>query len=470
MFEVSDFSALTAQQCQSARVSRDSRFDGHFFTAVKTTGIFCRPICPANTPYESNVEYFATQAQALNSGYRPCLRCRPDSAPGSWAWKGVETTFQRAVSLIDAGDLQDSQLPDLAAKLGISDRYLRQLFQQYIGMSPKQYAQYQQLMFAKQLLHNSNMSIADIAFASGFNSVRRFNDAFNKKLKLVPREVRKEPKGETAERIQALTQHLKLSYRPPFNWAHLLRFYRKRAIKGIEEVGDDYYYRTFVSAHAKGWFRACLSSKNTLSVEFEIDDVTQLKHMVSQIRRLFDLDADIAVIEQHLKQTAIAPLMSEGLRIPGVWNHWEAGIRAIFGQQISIVAAITLLNHFVETLSQSSDQAIYFPTPQAIANADLSFLKMPQRRKETLKRFAAFMVDHFDASPDDWINLKGIGPWTISYAKLRGLSRPDCFLSTDLVIKKAIAELEQTSDLNELTASLSPWGSYATFNCWNAQS
>ena len=181
---VPDFSELTSQQCQRARLSRDSRFDGHFFTAVKTTGIFCRPICPANPPHERNVEYFANQAHALQAGYRPCLRCRPESAPGSYAWKGVETTFQRAINLIDRGELQDSSLSSLAIRLGISDRYLRLLFKKYIGMPPKQYAQYQQLMFAKQLLHSSNMSIADIAYASGFNSLRRFNDAFQKKLKL----------------------------------------------------------------------------------------------------------------------------------------------------------------------------------------------------------------------------------------------------------------------------------------------
>ena len=464
---ISEFSTLTAEQCQSARLSRDTRFDGHFYTAVKTTGIFCRPICPATPPNEKNVEYFPSQAQALQSGYRPCLRCRPDSAPGSHAWRGVETTFQRAINLIDRGDLQDSSLSELATRLGIGDRYLRELFQQYIGMSPKQYAQYQQLMFAKQLLHVSNMSVTDIAFASGFNSVRRFNDAFQKKLKLTPTDARKELKTSSDKK------QLTLGYRPPFNWSHLLDFYRKRAIQGIEEVTEDAYFRTFRTTHSQGWFRASLSAKNTLSIEFEIDDATQIKQMVAQIRRLFDLDADISVIETHLSQTAIAPLMSEGLRIPGVWSAWEAGIRAIFGQQISIVAAITLLNRFVETLNPNNTERLYFPTPSEVANADLSLVKMPQSRKDTLQRFALYMVDNADTAPDEWIVLKGIGPWTISYAKLRGLSQPDCFLATDLVIKKSVSEFGQTAttqDIKTLTESLSPWGSYATFNCWNSQS
>ena len=485
---ISDFSALTLQQCQRARVSRDSRFDGHFFVAVKTTGIFCRPICPANLPHESNVEYFANQAQALQAGYRPCLRCRPDSAPGSWAWKGVETTFQRAMTLIGEGELQRHNLVELSARLGISDRYLRQLFQHYLGMSPKQYVQYQQLMFAKQLLHTSNMSIGEIAIASGFNSVRRFNDAFQKKLQLAPRDTRKRGEAGTGR----ATKQLRLAYRPPFNWDHLLDFYRKRAVRGIEVVGEDYYTRRFTLAQAKGWFCARLADKNTLAIEFEIDDISQLKHLVAKLRRLFDLDADIAVIEQHLHQTAIAPLMGEGLRIPGVWNQWEAGVRAIFGQQISITAAITLLNHLVENLNQanhehsngseagkSAEAGIsatlptperYFPTPSEVAAADLTFLKMPQSRKDALKRFAEFMIDHFDAPPEEWLILKGIGPWTVSYAKLRGLSQPDCFLSTDLVIKKAIAGLPEPSTQSELVDALSPWGSYATFNCWNSQS
>ena len=470
---ISAFSALTVQQCQRARVARDSRFDGHFYVAVKTTGIFCRPICPATLPQEANVEYFANQAQALQAGYRPCLRCRPDSAPGSCAWKGVETTFQRALKLIGDGALQHHNLPQLAARLGISDRYLRQLFQHYLGMSPKQYAQYQQLMFAKQLLHNSNMSIGEIAIASGFNSVRRFNDAFQKKLKLAPRNIRKSEAGSNVSPNKAL----RLAYRPPFNWNHLLDFYRKRAVSSIEAVGDDYYSRRFTLNKAKGWFSARLADKNTLAIEFEIDDISQLKHMVAQIRRLFDLDADIAVIEQHLKQTTIAPLMSEGLRIPGVWNHWEAGVRAIFGQQISIGAAITSLNHCVDTLNEAKLKAeCYFPSPSELAAADLSFLKMPQSRKDTLTRFAEFMVDHFDAPPEDWLAIKGIGPWTVSYAKLRGLSQPDCFLSTDLVIKKAVAGLAEADQQHAtqtqagLIDALSPWGSYATFNCWSSQS
>lgn len=456
---ISDFSDLTVEQCQSARISRDGRFDGHFYVAVKTTGIFCRPICPATAAKEKNVEYFPNQVLALGAGYRPCLRCRPDSAPGSWAWKGVETTFQRAIKLIDQGELQQTSLVELSERLGIGDRYLRKLFKHYLGMSPKQYAQYKQLMFAKQLLHTSTMSIADIGIASGFNSVRRFNDAFQKILKLTPRSICKISEEKTHG------NRLTLAYRPPFNWNHLLDFYRFRLVKGVEEVGDNYYKRTFTLGDGKGWFKAWDSQNNSLVIEFELDNITQLQNLVMQIRRLFDLDADIASIENHLRQTALKPLIKAGIRIPGVWNIWEAGIRAILGQQISVKAAITQLNTFVDKLGSGETGVLYFPGPEQVANSDLSFLKMPQSRKDTVKRFAIYMIDHFESPPSEWATLKGIGPWTISYARLRGLSEPNCFLTTDLVVKKVMAGFDNFDQ-----QSTAPWGSYATFNCWNSQS
>ena len=454
-----NYADLSIKQCQSARLARDRRFDGHFYVAVKTTGIFCRPICPATTPKEENVEYFFNQAQALQAGYRPCLRCRPDSAPGSCAWQGVETTFQRAIQLIDQGRLQQSNLTDFAERLGISDRYLRKLFNTHLGMSPKQYAQYQQVIFAKQLLHSSAMDIGDIAFASGFNSVRRFNDAFVKILRLTPGAIRKTSLDKQAD------NRIILTYRPPFNWQHLLDFYRLRAIDGIEAVGDNFYSRSFTLGKTNGWFKASQTADNALAIEFSIDDIRTLRLLVKKIRRLFDLDADITLIENHLSKTFLKTSNANGIRIPGVWNTWEAGLRAIFGQQVSVKAAIKQLNAFVHQLGNHQSKPLFFPTPEKVASADLSFLKMPQSRKETIKRFAQFLVNNPNAHPDQWLAIKGVGPWTINYAKLRGLSDPDCFLATDLVVKKAIAGL---SDFNE--KSVSPWGSYATFYCWSSQS
>ncbi|MFA0614963.1 DNA-3-methyladenine glycosylase 2 family protein [Vibrio splendidus] len=466
-------STLTSEQCHLARYARDARFDGMFFTAVKTTGIFCRPICPASPPKEENVEYFSHQAQALKAGYRPCLRCRPDSAPFSPAWKGVETTFLRALQLIDHGALNSGSIVDLATRLGISDRYLRTLFDNYIGVSPKQYSLYSQLMFAKQLLHTSSMSITDVGFASGFNSTRRFNDAFLKELQLSPSQIRRTKLSEN------LSNHIQLVFHGPLDWKHLLGFYRRRMIEGAEDVGEDYYKRTVKVNGSKGWFKATLAKENRLDIEFELDDISQLRSLIANIRRMFDLDVDIAKVEAFF--TTIDPnlVAKSGIRIPGVWSAWEAGVRAILGQQVSVTAAIGQLNLLVREVSGTHSassledpansqewsgiqEKAYFPTPKQIAEADVSFLRMPGSRKETLKRFAEYMVDNEAEHPSKWIELKGIGPWTIQYALLRGLSEPNHLLVGDLVVKKFI---EHRPAIN--AESVSPWGSYATFHCWN---
>ncbi|WP_260260439.1 DNA-3-methyladenine glycosylase 2 family protein [Vibrio intestinalis] len=446
---------LSQQQCQIAREARDARFDGRFFVAVKTTKIFCRPICPANLPKEENVEYFQDVALALQAGYRPCLRCRPDSAPNSWAWRGVDTTFERALKLIEQGELSQNNMAEFAERLGITDRYLRQLFQSRLGMSPKQYALYHQLMFAKQLLHNSNMSIADIGFASGFNSTRRFNDAFQKMLQLTPSQVRKQGASTSP------TQHIELSYKGNLAWQHMLDFYQLRAVNSLEQVAGDSYARYVKLDQTSGWFRVTHMGKSKkLKLEFELDDISQLKRLVKQVRRMFDLDADLEVIEKHLSNIEPALVVKTGIRIPGVWSAWEAGVRAILGQQVSIKAAINQLNLLVGTLQPQG--ITHFPTPKEVAVADLSFLKMPQSRKETLACFAQLINQHPDATFDQWLDLKGIGPWTVNYAALRGLSEPDHFLIGDLVVKKALQQFP-----NLTAESVSPYGSYATFHCWS---
>ncbi|GLQ72354.1 DNA-3-methyladenine glycosylase 2 family protein [Vibrio penaeicida] len=452
---------LSIEECQRARMARDQRFDGRFYVAVKTTGIFCRPICPANLPQEKNVTYYFDQAQALQAGFRPCLRCRPDSAPSSWAWKGAETSFQRAIKLIEQGALQSGGISDLSDRLGISDRYLRKLFDKYLGMSPKQYAQYHKLMFAKQLLHESSITISDIAFASGFNSVRRFNDAFKSLLKLTPTQVRKS-EGDASK-----TNHVRLGFKSPLHWQHMLNFYRMRSIEGVETIGDDFYERHFSLNGSKGWFRASVISNQHMQVEFELDDITQLKALVVKLRRMFDLDVSISEVEHHL--TAIAPdlIRESGIRIPGVWSPWEAGVRAILGQQVSVKAAIGQLNLLTEKLnstdkSKDSSGIQYFPTPEQVASADLTFLRMPNSRKETLARFADYCLNNPDADPSEWIEIKGVGPWTINYAQLRGQSIANCFLSGDLIVKKAMVHYPEMSPEN-----VAPWGSYATLHCWN---
>ncbi|HAS6084879.1 TPA: helix-turn-helix domain-containing protein [Vibrio vulnificus] len=456
-----NYSSLTTEQCQQARMARDSRFDGLFYVAVKSTGIFCRPVCPANLPKEENVEYYHDKAQALSAGYRPCLRCRPDSAPDSWAWKGVETTFQRALTLIEQGALQTERLSALAQRLGVSDRYIRQLFRRYLGISPKQYAQSQQLLFAKQLLHGSSLSVTEIGFASGFNSTRRFNDAFQKSMGMPPSKIRRSKGGASHDQ-----SHIVLAFRGDLNVKHMLDFYRQRAIESVEVVTETSYQRQVVINGKTVGFRAEFpatfpAEKRQLVVYFSMDDLTLLRPMVAGIRRMFDLDCDTRVIEAHLNTVAPGLVKSVGIRIPGVWSVWEAGVRAILGQQVSVKAAIGQLNLLVATLHPDSEVRT-FPSPQQVIDADLHFLRMPQSRKETLRRFAAMMLENEHADLNQWLALKGIGPWTVSYAQLRGLSQPDRLLEKDLVVKKALA---QFPTLNQESAS--PWGSYATFHLWN---
>lgn len=454
-----------------ARKARDARFDGVFFTAVKSTGIYCRPICPANAPLEENVEYHQSAISAAESGFRPCLRCRPDSAPKSCAWLGSETTFQRALSLIQRGALQEHSIQDLAERLGVSDRYLRQLFQKNLGTSPKKYAIYQQCLFAKQLLHDSNLNVSDIAFASGFNSVRRFNEAIKQQLNLTPREIRK---GEPVE-ISGL--NLQLNYRPPYAWQKMLGFLHKRVIPSLEWASDEHYSRTIEYATTQGYFTISANpEKHRFDLHLQLNEYQHLNVITQRIRLLFDVDAPIAEIDHQLS-TEIGDLVNylPGLRVPGIWSTFEAGVRAVLGQQVSVAAAQKLVTRFVEELGTALDldhiEAVdecstprLFPQPSAVVSHSLDFFRMPQSRKDTIRRLA----EHFLMSddPDDidaWLDIKGIGPWTVNYVKLRATKDPDIWLAGDAGLKNAIKSLGQEPDL----VRTRPWRSYLTLQIWN---
>jgi len=460
---------------QQARLSRDARFDGHFFVAVKTTGIYCRPICPAVTPKEENIEYFSHAHLATLSGYRPCLRCHPDSAPGSPIWNGVSTTLERAKRLIDNGALDNGSLLDLSNRLGISDRYLRQLFDKHLGISPKAYALFKQSEFAKNLLHQTSLPITEIALASGFNSVRRFNDCFKKQLSLTPSQVRKSQKTSTN------SIELKLYYRPPYHWLHLQGFLSARLIEGLEWCDKDSYGRTFRweddsksnnkkdGEKCKGWFTANHNAtKHRFDVKIEIDNLHLLKAVVNNIRRILDLDTDSKTVEEHL-QTSGFPDLEKGLRLPGTWSVFEAGIRAILGQQISVAAARNLMKTIIYELEEKSeDNRIYFPSIKKMAESNFEFIKIPEKRKQALKNLALHFIEteHPD-EPDSWLPLKGIGPWTVDYAKMRGLSDPDIYLGGDLGIKKGIEKAMKQSELKLNPADAAPFRSYLTFQLWN---
>ncbi|WP_325894494.1 bifunctional transcriptional activator/DNA repair enzyme AdaA [Grimontia sp. NTOU-MAR1] len=412
---------------KQARLSRDARFDGLFFIGVVSTGIYCRPICPAPSPKEENVRYYSSAIEAAAQGFRPCLRCRPDSAPGSPAWMGKETTFRRALSFINEGYLHEHSVPELAERLGVSDRYLRKLFTESLGCSPKQYALYQQILFAKKLLHESQLSVTDIAFASGFNSVRRFNDCFLQQLSLSPTQVRrKELKSH-----EAMT--LSMSFRPPYNWAAFKRFMAPRMISGLEWLTDTSYGRRFVHQGQQGSFTATLQKdKNAFLVVIDTEDPKLLFQVVNRIRYLLDLDANPEVIDDALKNNSSYEC-SNGIRIPGCWDMEEAGVRAYSGETLSTShSPASHINSFLD--STESSQASFQEHWSAIC-----------------KRFK------HESWPETSPSVH-LSQAQYAYARLRGLSLPDI---SDLDLFNA-----------DLTTSAKPWRSYLAlaFNDINALS
>ena len=449
---------MDTRHWQHARQSRDHRFDGLFFIAVKSTGIYCRPICPAPTAKEHNVEYYQYAHSAAQAGFRPCIRCRPDSAPDSSAWQGVKTTALRAKQLLDSNFSEPQSCEQLAERLGVTSRYLRRLFSQHFGISITQYRIFNQCHFAKRLLQETSLPIADIAFASGFNSIRRFNDAFLQQLHICPSKMR------TSVKPSESTIKLKLPFRPPYNWQALQQFFAKRLIAPIEWLTDTSYGRSFSNNHCQGQFTVTfVEDKHHFLVAIDINEPRYLHPIVTNIRRILDLDADTTLIEQHLSTHIHAAFpLTHGLRLPGIWSTFEAGIRAVLGQQVSVTAAHNLVEQLVHHLGKTNNGRVYFPTPEAVAACELDFFKMPQARKNALRNLANFCLQQPDCDDlEQWLALKGIGPWTVNYAKLRGQSQPDILLDGDLGIKKVQAK---TADFD--SDGCSPFRSYLTFQLW----
>lgn len=465
---------MNNQEWQQARMSRDRRFDGRFFVAVKTTGIFCRNVCPANAPKEENVEYYQHATQALQKGFRPCLRCRPDSAPNSYAWLGVETTLVRGMRLLREHafkDDADSSLLNIADRLGISDGYLRKLFRERLGVSPKQYQLTEQLLFAKKLLHETHLCVEQVAASAGFQSARRLQHHLKETMKLTPTQIRQQQGAQKESFVNQRVQ-LCLSFRPPYCWQQVRDFWAVRAIPGMETVTENSYARSFHWEGSKGDFCATIEPHNyRFKVELSLDNYNNLQSVLHNIRRILDLETDYLVVQQGLLATGLTePQLTNGLRIPGVWSLFEAGCRAVLGQQVSVKAAINKVAQLTQELGESQEMnnglTRFFPTPEAVAKNDLDFLKMPQARKNALRALAVFVVEQCRqndkyAEPEQWLDIKGIGPWTVAYARMRGLSEPDIWLGTDLVIKKQI----QQFDLKTYKAA--PWRSYLTFQLWD---
>ncbi|WP_296048420.1 Ada metal-binding domain-containing protein [uncultured Alteromonas sp.] len=450
--------AALQQQYAAARQSRDPRFDGRFFVAVKTTGIFCRPVCPARIPDEKNVAYYHYAQQAVEQGYRPCLRCRPDSAPGSFAWRGVNTTTQRAMRLLS--EALDESVQGIAARLGISERYLGQLLKQEVGMSPKRFQLHSRLLLAKRLLQQTAMPVGDVALACGFQSSRSLQSHLKKDFALTAGDIRKASGNHT----QASILTLFLPVRQPYNWPQVRDFLKLRALTGIECVDTQSYRRTFSFNDEPGLVRATFDQQQGgFTIEAEITRPQYLQPLLINLRRVLDMDTDPHNIGSALVNAGLKPeQLTNGLRLPGVWSVFEAGCRAIIGQQISIRAAITQLQRLSDELGAKHPHGFAFPLPERVASSSLEMLRMPAARKQAIRDFAELVAANPNEAltDNDILAIKGIGPWTLQYIKLRGSSEPDIYLEKDLIVARQAQHYA-------IDASLAaPWRSYLTIQLW----
>ncbi|MEZ5503934.1 MAG: AlkA N-terminal domain-containing protein [Halioglobus sp.] len=463
-------SGLDPDICRRARLSRDARFDGTFYLGVRTTGIYCRPICPARAPAEKNVRYFASAALAAQAGFRPCLRCRPESAPDSPAWQGTSTTLQRALRLIGQGALNNGSLADLALRLGIGERYLRKLFQRELGVSPQALALNHRLLFARKLLAETSLPVTEVAFAAGFGSVRRFNSAVRQQFRQTPGALRRGKAPGAGACIK-----LELQYRPPYDWEGVADFLGRHAVAGLETATACSYRRNIRTGGASGSFIVRpLAGKHALQLELQLADHSQLMPVVARVRRMFDLDANPAAIQAVLgRDRRLAPLLLRypGTRCPGHWSLFEAAVRAIAGQQISLGAARGVLGRLAAGAGGAGEHLLFPDAATLAALADGHF-PMPGRRRETLRALCRSCRGHDDELDiDTFCGLKGVGPWTVAMAAMRGGGQTDYFPPRDLGLEKAWANLPgPAASLTEQSAHWRPWRGYAANLLWRSLS
>lgn len=478
--------------CFRAIETRDHRFDGRLFVAVTTTGIYCRPFCPAPTPRRSHVRFFRTAAAAQEAGFRPCLRCRPETSPELAFWRGSSSTVSRALGLIETGALDDTNIDTLAARLGIGERQLRRLFRQYLGTSPIAIAQTRRILLAKQLLHDTRLPMTEVALAAGFGSVRRFNEIFQQLFRRPPQALRRtfvteEPAATTG------AVAVKLGYRLPYDWEAILAFLRARAIPGVEAVSSGRYARTIAIGDEHGVLLVEPVEGNCLRATVRFANLRCLPAIIARVRRVFDLAADPVAIGAHLSQDPImAPLVAArpGLRVPGAWDGFELAVRAILGQQITVPGATKLAGRLVALHGgRIADSAAIelglthvFPTPQQMVRADLAALGMPKARRTALSSLAAAIAaDPLIFGPRRSLeeaiaqlrSLPGIGEWTAQYIAMRELREPDAFPTADIGLLRAMSNgsgvRPSPAELLAHAERWRPWRAYAALHLWASE-
>ena len=467
---------LDPDSCYQALISRDSRFDGLMYVGVSSTGIYCRLICNSRRPLKRNCSFYPNAAAAELAGFRPCLRCRPEIAPGNAL---VDSRNRLAVAIgrrIEEGALNEISVPELAAQMGISDRHLRRVIQDEFGVSPNKLLETQRLLTAKMLLTDTSMTVTDVAFSSGFASLRRFNDAFKTHYRLNPSQFRRGAAGAKAAGHFVFD----LAYRPPMDWEALLHFLNRRLYAGVEAITGSSYLRTVSAGGSTGWIRVQPSSRrHALSVEIAPELGRAIPNVLTRVRRLFDLGAEPERIAQHLGKLAAS---CPGLRLPGAFDGYEVAVRAVLGQQISVKGATTIAGRFAAAFGEPVDMPfpelrLLMPTVQRVARATpqaIMKIGVTTARAHTLLGVSRAMADNpqlLDAGADveqaiaRLKALPGIGEWTAQYLAMRAFAWPDAFPATDLGIRKALG-LDDERKILAHAEIWRPWRGYAAMHLW----
>ena len=473
----------------SALTARDARFDGVFFVGVTSTDVYCRPICPARTPKRANCRFFDTPQEAEQAGFRPCLRCRPELAPGNAPVDDAQRIAQLIVQRLEEGVLdQNAGLEAIANQFELSSRQIRRIVQKELGVPPIQLLLTRRLLLAKQLLTETSLPVTEVAFASGFSSLRRFNDAFNRRYGMPPTRLRRKATSGSDTVVETHTSTLQLSYRPPYDWSGVLAFLSARALKGVEHVTTTSYARTVQLGDSKGWIRVTQSDrKHALLVEFTHSLAPVLPALLSRIRALFDLDARPDLIARHLRKDArlaSAVRANPGMRVPGAFSGFEMGLRAILGQQVTVKAATTIACRFVESFGEPlatpfAELSRLTPSPARLASATIDDIArhgvVAARCRSIIalaraQKSAGLSLDGgAHHNPDDSIRrlveLPGIGEWTAHYIAMRALRWPDAFPKEDIAVRKNLGGVTP-KEAEMLSQPWRPWRSYAVMHVW----
>lgn len=474
----------------AAFASKDARFDGQAFVGVSSTGVYCRPVCHVHMPKYENCTFYETAAEAEAAGYRPCLVCRPELAPGHSIADASANLARRAASLLREGCTSGESLERMAERLGYTDRHLRRAFQREFEATPVQYLQTCRLLLAKSLLTDSDLPVSQVAAAAGFKSVRRFNDLFKERYRLTPTAVRKSARRRTPSGDRVA---FSLSYRPPYRFAELLAFFRARQLEGVEAVDEHAYARVVRMQHGDeevlGWVRVADDERRgALAVTMSASLLPVTSQVIARVRRQFDVDCDPQAVHEGIASLddAVPGAAVLGTRVPGCFDPFETAVRAVLGQQVTVVAANRLAARIVERYGKPMDTGIpglthAFPTAAEVAALEpiedaLGVLGVIKTRSRTIAEIARLLEAgdlRFDAGAvvaeqmERLLAVKGIGPWSANYLAMRVLNHPDAFMETDAGVKHALPHLEPKERL-ELAEQWRPWRSYAVLCLWNS--